>query len=84
MLMNVSKTCMQNAILLKGNVVHTRNIIAIYKSVLSLSSAYQACIFCLDFQFLEIKTNVAKESSATGYKYMDRLWTNLSANGFSL
>ena len=44
----------------------------IYECISSLLNAYQACVLCLDFQLLEIKTNVAKESSETGYKYTYR------------
>ena len=33
---------------------------------------YQACVLRQDFWFLEIKVGVTKESSATGYKYIDR------------
>ena len=41
-------------VLLKGNVSLARNFIAINDCVLSLSSAYQACVFCLDFWLLVI------------------------------
>ena len=60
-----------NTVLLKGNVAHTCNFIAIYECVSNLSSVYRACILFLEFWFLEIKTIVAKESSTTGYKYLD-------------
>ena len=59
-------------VLFKGNVAQARNFIAIDEYVSSPSSEYQACVLCLDFWLPEIKTGVAKESSATGYKYIDR------------
>ena len=40
---------------------------AVIKGVSNLSSAYHACVLSLDFQLLEIKADVAKESNATVY-----------------
>ena len=54
----------------KGSISYVCNFIAINECVSSLSSEYQACALCLDFQLLEIKTDAAKESSAKGYKYI--------------
>ena len=45
---------------------------AIYERVSSVTSAYLSMRTSLDFRILYAKTNVAKESSATGCKYIDR------------
>ena len=65
----VNSDLVRAMVLLKGNVTHARNFIAINECLLS---TYQARILCLDFRLLEIKTDAAKESSATEYKYIDR------------
>ena len=58
-------------VLLKSNVSNARNFIVTNQWVLSLSRAYQACILCLHFRLLEIKTGITKESSATGYRQIN-------------
>ena len=56
----------------KGIVAHACNLIAINKCVSSLMIVYQTCVFFLHFWHLKIKTDIAKESSAIEYKYIDR------------
>ena len=53
--------CIAPMVLLKGNVAHARNFIAIYESVSSLLSAFQACVLHPDFQLLEIKTIASRQ-----------------------
>ena len=59
-------------VMLKGNDTRACIFIALNKYVLSLSSAYQACVLCIDFRLLKMQTDIAKESSTTGYKYVYR------------
>ena len=56
----------------KGTVAHARNLIVINKCVSILTIVYQTCVFFLHFWHLKIKTDIAKESSAIEYKYIDR------------
>ena len=48
----------------KGNVAHAHNFIAINECVSSLLNAYRACVVRVDFQHLELKTDIVKDSSA--------------------
>ena len=43
-----------------------------HATLLQFTNAYRACVPRLDFWFQELKTGVAKESSAAGYKYAYR------------
>ena len=52
-------------VLLKSNVAYACNFAVINECISSPSSAYQAYLLHLDFWLLEIKTDLAKESSAT-------------------